>query len=189
MAVPADVVDAWTWPDGWKVVRPTTSAEIRTMREEVLGRGYNDRSGVGTNGTCERTSFVVAPDGSVVLPILLRENGPAETLLEIVTIDPSFRLADLRTPEVKGRLAEGFRRATGMISSFSDRVVFQNDEVDVRRMFYNGSTSDLAVSRFKAMLRGEPVEDPGSPTPAGEIALILGGIPPELLASLDDLVG
>lgn len=187
MTVPRDVVDAWTWTDGWRLVRPVSVDALREMRREMRERGFRDP---GTGPSVERVLFEISPDGAVMMPVYFYA---AESDAVSVTLYPlRHRSANdfsgwKPSAEEEMLLLEGLGRVLQVLSSLPPSLVISDPIHDILEMFRFHVPDEVARGWYREMLEGT-LENHGSPSPGGEVSLLLGDFPAEFVAPMRELL-
>lgn len=174
------LVDAWIWPDGWRLVRALDASSLLSLVHEAEERGIligarpslqsiKDRSIVSQDSSASKPYlFLRDPTDRVLSCLVLRHMGNTRIFLEdtlwAVVGEIGLRMASV--VESLPRAARGDCSVSAGRQGWPSRSSY--DEI-VRSL-----SPDLDLL--------------GAPSPAGEVALLLGVLPPEMGSSWADLV-
>lgn len=185
MTVPRDVVDAWTWADGWRLVRPLSEESIRALFSQIPG-DFNEGDLL-----LYRILFVISPDGTPILPLYVSPDPERSSGREFTAEMNRFHhfSEKSRIPiGLEQRFAEGMDRILQSLSALHEAISEEDSIPFLRTLFWSPTLVDQVGPKVEAARRGR-LENHGHPSEAGEVAMLLGVLPPEFTASMEDLRG
>lgn len=181
MTVPRNLVDAWTWADGWRIVRPTTDEARIVLEDNARERGIRE---VGAGEMIHL--FVLEPSGGVVVPLSVWPRAFRDGIRRISMGGRYFWTKKNVGAADEKILLEGLWRFFQCLSVLRSMLFLSAASDDFSQLFSSDQLARKAEFWLEAAENGQ-VENEGSPSPGGEIAMLLGELPPEFTASMDEL--